>query len=192
MRIKQDLSTYNASIYLRCKSDKVTRPEQEKNPRVHDSRCEFGPHRHWRRELFMRGWDLADWLECLTANAEVGTVLGSISASLGTVESEGGQMNQCWIQFKGKQYKKPPIDFDASLHHCLHGIAYCQSNRLFILLERAETEIPFWLANGMLKKMDINRHGPRLMPNNCKILDPPYFSLPTIFKNVKIDEIIEK
>ncbi len=27
----------------------------------------------------------------------------------------------------------------------------------------------------------INRHGPRLMPNNCKILDPPYFSLPTTF-----------
>ncbi len=30
--------------------------------------------------------------------------------------------------------------------------------------------------------MDIDRHGPRLMPNNCKNLDPPNFSLPTAFK----------
>jgi hypothetical protein len=42
------------------------------------------------------GWDLA---ECLTANAEVATVLqGSILASSDTVESEGRQMKQCWIQ----------------------------------------------------------------------------------------------
>jgi hypothetical protein len=39
------------------------------------------------------------------------------------------------------------------------------------------------MANGMLKnKMDIDRHGPRLMPKNCKNLNPPYFSLPTTFK----------
>ncbi len=31
-------------------------------------------------------------------------------------------------------------------------------------------------------KMDIDRHGPRLMPNNCKDLNPPYFSLPSTFK----------
>jgi hypothetical protein len=30
--------------------------------------------------------------------------------------------------------------------------------------------------------MDIDRHSPRLMPNNCQHLDPPYFSLPTTFK----------
>jgi hypothetical protein len=61
--------------------------------------------------------------------------------------------------------------------------AYCQSNRLLILLERAEMEICFSMANGMFKiKMDIDRHGPRLMPSNCKHLDPPYFSLPTTFK----------
>ncbi len=53
-------------------------------------------------------------------------------------------------------------------------------NRLFILLESAETEIRFSMANSMFKmKMDIDRHGPRLMPNNCKHLNPPYFSLPT-------------
>jgi hypothetical protein len=39
------------------------------------------------------------------------------------------------------------------------------------------------MANGMFSKnMDIDRHGPRLMPNNCHIVDPHYFSLPTTFK----------
>jgi hypothetical protein len=42
------------------------------------------------------------------------------------------------------------------------------------------------MANGTFKmKMDINHHGPRLMPNNCKNLNPPYFSLPTTFKLFK-------
>ncbi len=41
----------------------------------------------------------------------------------------------------------------------------------------------FSMANGTFKmKMDIDRHGPRLMPNNCKNLNPPIFSLPTTFK----------
>jgi hypothetical protein len=62
-------------------------------------------------------------------------------------------------------------------------IAFCQTNRLFILLEQAEMEIRFPMANGMFKmKMDIDRHGPRLMPNNCKNLIPPFLSLPTTFK----------
>ncbi len=53
-------------------------------------------------------------------------------------------------------------NFYASLCHCLHRIPWCQSNRLFILLERAETEIRFSMANGMFKiKMDIDRHCPR-------------------------------
>jgi hypothetical protein len=64
-----------------------------------------------------------------------------------------------------------------------HHIAYCQSNRLFILMERVEMEIGFGMATGMFKtKMDIDRHGPRLMPNNCQSLEMPYFSLPTTFK----------
>jgi hypothetical protein len=42
------------------------------------------------------------------------------------------------------------------------------------------------MANGMLKmKMDIDRHGPRLMPNSCQHLDPLYFSLPTTFNSVE-------
>ncbi len=50
--------------------------------------------------IFLRvdtGWDVAEWLERLSANAEVATVLGSIPASSDTVESEGRQMKQCWI-----------------------------------------------------------------------------------------------
>jgi hypothetical protein len=40
-----------------------------------------------------------------------------------------------------------------------------------ILLERVETEILFAMETSMFKtKMDIDRHGPRLMHNNCKIL----------------------
>jgi hypothetical protein len=47
------------------------------------------------------------WLERLTANAPVATVLGLIPASVGTVESEGRQMKQCWIQYV-KKIKNPP------------------------------------------------------------------------------------
>jgi hypothetical protein len=50
------------------------------------------------------------------------------------------------------------------------------------MLERPETEIHFVLANGMFKiKIDIDRHGPRPMPNNCKNFNPPNFSLPSTF-----------
>jgi hypothetical protein len=34
------------------------------------------------------------WLECLTANAKVATVLGSIAASSDTVKTAGRQMKQ--------------------------------------------------------------------------------------------------
>ncbi len=41
------------------------------------------------------------------------------------------------------------------------------------------------MANGTFKmKMDIDRRGLRLMPNNCKNLNPPFFSLPTTFKRM--------
>jgi hypothetical protein len=39
--------------------------------------------------------DVAEWLERLTANAKIATVLGSIPASSVTAESEGKQMKQC-------------------------------------------------------------------------------------------------
>ena len=42
-----------------------------------------------------RGWDLAKWLERLTANVTVTAVLSSIQASFDTVESEQRQMKQC-------------------------------------------------------------------------------------------------
>jgi hypothetical protein len=39
-------------------------------------------------------------------------------------------------------------------------------------------------------KMDIDRHGPRRMPDNCKNLNPPYFSLPSTFKEIMRKKII--
>ncbi len=39
-------------------------------------------------------------------NAEVATVLGSIPASSDTVETEGRQMKQCWIQYLEKNILK--------------------------------------------------------------------------------------
>jgi hypothetical protein len=45
------------------------------------------------------GGDLAEWLERLTANAEVAIVLGFIPASSLTVKSEGQQMKQCLIKY---------------------------------------------------------------------------------------------
>ncbi len=45
-------------------------------------------------------------------------------------------------------------------------------------------EIHFVLANGMFKiKIDIDRHGPRPMPNNCKNFNPPNFSLLSTFND---------
>ncbi len=40
------------------------------------------------------GWDLAEWLESVTANTEVSTFLGSMLASFDTVEYDGRQMKQ--------------------------------------------------------------------------------------------------
>ncbi len=72
-------------------------------------------------------------------------------------------------------------------------IAFCQTNHLFIFLVRAEKEICFSMANGTFKiKMDIVRHGPRLMPNNCKVLNPPNFSLPSTFKGYHPKKTAEK
>jgi hypothetical protein len=46
------------------------------------------------------------------------------------------------------------------------------------------------MANDMSKvKTDIDRHSPRLMPDNCQQLDPSYFSLPTTFKGM--DELLK-
>jgi hypothetical protein len=41
---------------------------------------------------------IAEWVEHLTANVEVATVLASISASSDTVKSEGWQMKQCLLK----------------------------------------------------------------------------------------------
>ncbi len=42
------------------------------------------------------GWDIAEWLERLTA---IATLLGSIPASSDTIEFKGWQMKQYWIKY---------------------------------------------------------------------------------------------
>ncbi len=54
------------------------------------------------------GWVLAEWLERLTANPVVATVLGWIPASSDTVDSEGWQVKQCWRK-KWKNPKNSPL-----------------------------------------------------------------------------------
>jgi hypothetical protein len=58
----------------------------------------------WMRSS-LSGWDLAQLLERLTANAEVATVLVSIQASYDTMECEGQQMKQFWIEYIEKNKK---------------------------------------------------------------------------------------
>jgi hypothetical protein len=55
--------------------------------------------------------DLAEWLEHMTANVEV-------PASSGTVESEGRQMKQCWIQHMGKKSQKISCLKKSISHYC--------------------------------------------------------------------------
>jgi hypothetical protein len=70
------------------------------------------------------GWDLAEWLECLTANVKIATVLGSVSASSDTVESEGRQMRHCWIKnMRKKNYKMPLIEYLRATG--THKYAFC-------------------------------------------------------------------
>ncbi len=67
-------------------------------------------------------WDLTEWLERPTVNAEDATVLDSISASSNTVESEGRQMKQCWIKYIRRNPKNPPVKYVKSFS------ALCGSN----------------------------------------------------------------
>jgi hypothetical protein len=60
-------------------------------------------------QTWICGWDLAEWLECLTANAIVTTVLGLIPASSGTVDSEVRQTKQFWIKYWEKKNLKIPL-----------------------------------------------------------------------------------
>ncbi len=49
------------------------------------------------------------WLERLTVNGVVATVMGSIPASSDTVESEGRQIKQCWISYIKENPKNSPF-----------------------------------------------------------------------------------
>ncbi len=73
--------------------------------------------------------DLAEWLELLTANAIVATVLGSIPASSDTVESEGRQMKQCQKSYIKKIQKNFLLEVSGA-----QGLHQSSSSRpLFVL-----------------------------------------------------------
>ncbi len=78
-------------------------------------------------ELWMRSSRAVDEMsrvERLAVNANVATVLGSIPASSDTVESEGRQMNQCWITYiKRKKEKKIPFHASCPLVLISHSKA---------------------------------------------------------------------
>jgi hypothetical protein len=78
---------------------------------------------------------IAEWLEGLTHNTEVATVLGSIPAFSDTVESEGRQMNQ-----HKKIEKNPPVYLlHKSLLNAPIGYTLQCFSGLLILLSSAPT-----------------------------------------------------
>jgi hypothetical protein len=85
------------------------------------------------------------------------------------------------------------VSFQAPKIRCANKLCVISRKVLFVkviaylIFERAETEIRFSMANCMFKnKMDIDRHGPRRMPNNYQHLDPLYFSLRTTFNSSRL------
>jgi hypothetical protein len=65
---------------------------------------------------------------------------------------------------------------------CSTSLVVKQTPYSFCWRERKRKYVSQWQMACSNPKMDIDRHGPRLMPNNCKNLNPPYFSLPSTFK----------
>ncbi len=57
----------------------------------------------------------------------------------------------------------------------------------FCWRERKRKYVFQWQTARSKIKKDVDRRGPRLMPSNCKNLDPPYFSLPTTFKRRNVN-----
>ncbi len=101
------------------------------------------------------------WQKAMQIKQDLPTYNASINLHTECSEHE----KRCSLNKKSQQFQNCSIicaansiriaidagNFDASLLHCLHHISSCQSNRLFILLERAEKEIWFLLKNFMFK-----------------------------------------
>jgi hypothetical protein len=68
MRYKEDLTTYNASIYLRTECCSVKRDAVKTNKKsansnmTHNLRCNFAPHRHLRRKASVRQFNGAEMI----------------------------------------------------------------------------------------------------------------------------------
>jgi hypothetical protein len=73
------------------------------------------------------------WLERLTANAVVATVLGSMPASSDTVESEGRQMKQCLnIVHNKKITKKLAKEYSSE---GVHTVMYQKKQQKFVMYD---------------------------------------------------------
>jgi hypothetical protein len=68
---------------------------EKKVLKTREDKTTFHEHQRLYVHFILLGWDLATWLERLTFNVKVSTVLGLIPASSDTVESEGRQIKQC-------------------------------------------------------------------------------------------------
>jgi hypothetical protein len=57
MRNKQDLSTYNAPIYLRTESSERKKRLGPNKKKIREFNCKFAPHRHLRRIALVRQYN---------------------------------------------------------------------------------------------------------------------------------------
>ncbi len=167
MRSKQDIPTYNASIYLRSKSS-----EREKWRGLNKKKIRFMIHAAnlvriaidtgkvdaWMRSI--RIFRVSD-CQCQSRNNP------GFDASILRHNGIWGAADEAVFNTvqREKIQKISLINFDVSSHHCLHRIAYCQSNCLLILLERAETEIRF--LNGKQHVQRKNGHRSPLSQTNA-------------------------
>ncbi len=100
-------------------------------------------------------WDLAEWLECLTANDEIATVLGSNPTSSDRVESKGRQIKQCWIPYSNKK-----IQTNLSFMKLLQLSWYLSTNAQLREILQAPTKwIPVAISS------DLQRLNPIGLPN---------------------------
>ncbi len=74
------------------------------------------------------------FVQSMTANAKVATVLGSIPASSDTVESEGRQMKQCWKQYI-VHLEIPEGTNRCWLHRVQHSTSICMVNFIWELTD---------------------------------------------------------
>jgi hypothetical protein len=158
MRIKQDITTYNTSIYLapntkyvHIKSTTVYAPRRNwdsPQPPTRRLVCPLPPVSGGRGTH--AGKKGVGRVPIPTRGIHCGTLYMYVLCGAESSERE---------RRHGPNKKKIRT---ASLLHCLIRISFCQSNRLLILLLQAEKEMRFLIKNCMLKLyVNLDRHSPK-------------------------------